>query len=497
MIGRLADLFRLAWGLLYWNVRKSWFQLHRGRAPCPCQNASDSGRALETGCEPCVNWAKPARFRRVCPLLVDTPDGLRCSVDTSQVRPFWGRAAAFYAGAGLILYLAAALAVFAFLRTVGYPIRITHLVWPPSWHRVGEVRGWFFVERAQRAFAAGRQSEGMLYLTNAYEFDPSNYAVAFALAQKLQLTHPVRADEIYREMARNHPAEHARTYQVWFRALLARGDFAAIEEIARLRLFEDLPNASVWMRALVFATRQTGEDRTLQQLLASNEPAILPWHPLLQTELLLRRGQHAEARAHLGQRWPVAPPFSIYYQVDELTNLGDPIAAVDLLEANRAQLDDTARVRLLLHAYATLRTSQSMQRLITALLDPPLQPATVNLLAAHLIRHPDSAVLDQLFTRFLQARFTLNNETLETYLGLYCAVAAAGNWAHLQTLNERIQQDLGGHVLALGAAESFFRGQTTRSRISALLPALPMTLELHYVLLERYPGARASLASTP
>ena len=76
MTGWIADFFRLAWGLLYWNYRKSWFRLRRGRARCPCQSPSDSGRALETVCEASLSWHKHANFRRVCPLLVDTP-GLR------------------------------------------------------------------------------------------------------------------------------------------------------------------------------------------------------------------------------------------------------------------------------------------------------------------------------------------------------------------------------------------------------------------------------------
>ena len=116
MTGRFADLFRLVWALLYWNTRKSWFQLRRGRSPCPCQSPSDSGRAYETACVACLSWNEPARFRRDCPLLVSTPQGLRCSVNTADVRPFWRRAFFFYGGGLATLYLTAALTVFIFLR---------------------------------------------------------------------------------------------------------------------------------------------------------------------------------------------------------------------------------------------------------------------------------------------------------------------------------------------------------------------------------------------
>lgn len=499
VIGRLADLLRLAWGLLYWNIRKSWFQLRRGRSPCPCQSASDSGRAYETICEACVSWHRPAAFRRVCPLLVETPDGLRCSVDTERVRPFWLRAFGFYGGSILTLYLAAALTIFAFLRTVGYPISIVHLVWPGSWHRVGQVRGWFFMDRAQRAMAHGQMAEGMLYLANAYEFDPDNYTVAFTLAQKLQITQPHRSDEIFRQLVVAHPEQKNLTYQVWFRALLARGDFPAIEALARARIVDDPANAAVWMRALIFASRQTGSEASLRQLLESAHAAIRPWHPLLETELLLRAHRVDEARSRLRQPWLESPPFAFFYQISERIALGDGIAAVDLLEAHRARLDDNARAALLLRAYATLGASQSVERLATRLLDPPVSLASANLVAAHLIRQPNPAVFERLFFEFGRSKIPLTDDSLETYLALYCAAGVVGDWDRMHTIAGAIRTPGRGNTLTLGAVEAFFRGQTTRTRISGLLPALPMPLEVHYALLERYPGPRtpAPAASTP
>jgi hypothetical protein len=73
VLGWLADLFRLAWGLLYLNTRKAWFQLCRGRAPCPCQSPSETGREARVS----RDW--PARFRSGCLFLVETPQGLRNS----------------------------------------------------------------------------------------------------------------------------------------------------------------------------------------------------------------------------------------------------------------------------------------------------------------------------------------------------------------------------------------------------------------------------------
>ncbi|HNC22906.1 MAG TPA: hypothetical protein PLU52_01775, partial [Opitutaceae bacterium] len=297
MTGWLADFFRLAWGLLYWNARKSWFQLRRGRSPCPCQSPSDSGRALETQCEAMLTWGKPERFRRVCPLLVQTPQGWRCAANTADVRPFWGRALAYYGGTVLGVYLSLALAVFIFLRAVGYPVSIIHVTWPGSWHRVGQARGWYFTERARQAFAANRTAEAVLYLSNAYEFDPGNYVAGLTLAKVLQSGQPLVSNRIYERLYREHRLQQETTAEDWFRALLARGDFQGMRELAKDRLLHDTPSTSAWMRALVFASEHGGRDDILRSI--RDEPTLSAWRPLIDAELLALAGRTAEARAAL------------------------------------------------------------------------------------------------------------------------------------------------------------------------------------------------------
>ncbi|MEO6876531.1 MAG: hypothetical protein ABI222_17080, partial [Opitutaceae bacterium] len=353
MTGWLADFFRLAGGLFYWNARKSWFQLRRGRARCPCQSPSDSGRAFETHCEACVHWASAERFRRVCPLLIKTPDGWRCSVNTADVRPFWSRLFRYYGGALAVIYLTGALSVFIFLRAVGYPVSVVQVVWPPAWHRVGEARGWFFMERARQAFAANHTAEAILYLSNAYEFDPANYAAGLTLAKTLQAGQPDSSNRIYARLLHEHPGRRADTAQEWFRALLARGDFEMIQVLARDEVLAASPHASVWMRALVFATRQNHRDAALRELRASAAPSAEVWQPLIDTELLFLAGRTAEARAQLDHAdWRRVPPYGVYYQVSQLIQLGDVFAALDRLASNGTQLDDETRVTLQLAAYA-------------------------------------------------------------------------------------------------------------------------------------------------
>ena len=45
-----------------------------------------------------------------------------------DVRPFWGRAGRYFGGVLAGIYLFGALSFFAFLRTIGYPISIVHVV---------------------------------------------------------------------------------------------------------------------------------------------------------------------------------------------------------------------------------------------------------------------------------------------------------------------------------------------------------------------------------
>lgn len=487
MLGALADFFRLWWGLIYWNIRKSWFQARRGRSPCPCQSPSDSGRAFETGCEACLTWHKPARFRRVCPLLVDTSDGLRCSANTPEVRPFWLRAFGFYGGAALSIYFVGVIVVFSFLRTVGYPVNIVHVALPPLWHRITEVRGWFFLNRSQQAFAAGRTPEGLLYLANAYQFDPNNYIAGITLAKHLQAGQPARSDQVFEQLLREHPDKRSATAQDWFRALLARGSFERIAPLARDRILAGPEHAGVWLRALLFATRRTANDAPLRDLLANTGAHARPWHRVVETELLLRAGRTAEGRKLLESTWPVdAPPFTVFYRANALIELGDPFAALDLLGQHRARLDDTAWVSLRLHAFAVQGASRALQQDVDALLGARLNAPTIVLLCAHLIRHPNPALFLQLWQKVLREPPPLNTENAGAWFSLLCAAGTVGDHDRLRELTTQLKNAANTPFHALTLVEAFFRGETAERRINIFLPVVPLPLDVTYALIERY-----------
>ncbi len=335
MPGWLADFFRFCWGLFYWNIRKTIFRWRGGR--CPCQNPSDSGRALETTCDACLHWRQPARFRRVCPLLVTTPNGLRCSANTKDVRPFWGRAAGFYSGALVASWLAAVLVVFAALRGIGYPVRFIAVAWPPARSGIRTARGEYFFEKARHALAANQTKEAQLALSYAYELDPHNYRAGLTLAKLWQAPLPEWSDRVYARLLHDDTAQSALIGNEWYHALLARGDFPKIAQLMPALLADDAADTPVWIHAMFFATRRLGDTKPLRKMLETGPSLASGLRRLTEIELLIETGLTSDAHDAL-LRLSVDTPYAAYYQIGELTALGFPDDAMVALKRRNAAL---------------------------------------------------------------------------------------------------------------------------------------------------------------
>lgn len=496
MLGWFADSFRFAWALLYWNTRKSWFRLRRGRSPCPCQSPSDSGRAMETRCEACWDWHRPDRFRRVCPLLVQTPQGLRCSVDAADVRPFWGATVRYYGGTFLALYAAAVLAVFGLLRAVGYPVSIVHVALPPLWHRVGQARGWFYLMHAQAAFAAGRTNEGLLYLANSYEFDPTNYDAGLTLARTYQVGQAQRSDAIFWRLLHDHPERRNATAQQWLRPLLARGNFEQVAKLATSEVLHDPEHAAAWMRAAIFAERQNGDAEPLQQLLQNHTPAGVRWHRLVRVELARRQGNGPWLEA-LSREWPSdSPPYTYIYRVESLAALGNTKEALDFLEASRPALhDDEAYLTLRLDCLARAGAEAALRADVEAyLLGPPVNQPRLKVLCAQLIRHPDRRLFEEVCAKVDREAMPLNDNTAGGWFSLLCTAGAVGDTPMVHTLALRLRNASPTPFVALQIVETFFSPGASEKRATSFLPFLPVPLEVSYALIEKYPGTPAAAA---
>lgn len=496
-VGWCVDTLRLFWGLIYWNLRKSWFRLRRGHASCPCQSPSDSGRALKTACDACLHWNRPERFRAVCPLLARTSDGLRCSADTADVRPFWGRALGMFAGTGFALYLTAAVTVFVFLRSIGYPVNIFHVTLPPYWHRVTEVRSGYFLNKSQVAFSEGKPAEALLYLDSAYQFDPRNQTAGLLLAQHLQVGQPARSDVIFQRLMEGQKEERHLIAQEWFRALLARGNFERVAELARAQIQSGAPGSSVWIRALVFARRRLPPLSEREARTEAALPAMAPWLPVFEVEKLLRAGRATEARAILTRDWSETPDeFEAFYQSTVLTELGDTFAALDALARKPGVTDGEVLLTARLGALAAGGKDRLLQQEIDRALSARLTPATlplIKVITGHLIRWPDRALFARVLAKIEGERVPFTDQTAGIWFGVFCAAGAVGDEANLGRMSAFIRQSTGQPFLVLGATEAFFRGDSNERTILPFLPVLLVPLEVTYALLDRYTGREANL----
>ncbi|MSU48156.1 MAG: hypothetical protein EXS37_03540 [Opitutus sp.] len=449
-------------------------------------------------------WSRPSRFRHVCPLLVETKDGLRCSANTVDVRPFWGRVLAYYGSTALAIYGVGVIGVFIFLRTVGYPVNIFHVALPPLWHRVTETRGWFFLERSNRAFAAGRTAEGLLYLANSYEFDPRNYTTGLSLAKSFQIGQPAQSDRVFKQLLLEHPDKRHLTAQEWFRAMLSRGSFVAIAKLAREELLTDPAHAAVWVRALLFATSQRQSNEELRGLAANNSAEARIWRQLFETELMIRTNQKAEARAALARSWPEPlnsqSRFLLFYRVNALTELSAAHAAIDLLGKYPRALDAEAEVTLKLEAFSSIGATHLLKVQLDELLAPRFTLANlaiIKILCAHLIRNPDTAIFDRLSKKVEREQLPLSTETAGAWFSLLCTAGAVGDKVRLHEITARLKQASNSPFKALDVAEAFFRGETNDRRITMILPILPVPLEVSYALLERYGAASTAPIMLP
>lgn len=488
MIGWIGDCFRFVWALFYWNGRKTWFRLRGAhRDDCPCQAYGDSGHAFDSRCEAVAQWHQPARFRKVCPLLVTTPQGWRCSVNAESVRPFWGRAVAYGLALALGVYFAVTLAVFGTLRLAHYQASYRMVAWPPFWHELRDAQEKLYATRAQRALEAGHYQEAILSLERVTQLNPRNYGAGLALAGLSQVSgQPSVADHIYQRLLHDVPEQRAQTAQLWFRNLLARAAYPQIKELATVMLNEDPAERAAWLHALLFACRQTGDADYLGRVLAEH-PHLADWcTDLIGIEQLLLQNQFERALPRLTQlhRTP-ASAYVPYYQVDRLLRHGAASRANDLLRAygNQLPADEASVLRLRIYekqAWPALVNSE-----FDVLLHYPLSPRVVAQFCAWLIGEPGSPLAQRFVDRFLAANMPVDAAAMPLYHAAYLVAAAAGNAAQADALAARLSRFTSSNGRALRGLGELLRGPGPDARVFRILPLVPLPAEIVYAIVER------------
>lgn len=488
VIGWIADWFRTAWGLVIWNLRKSVFRLRQGASRCPCQNPSDSGRAWETRCDACFDWHRSVRFRRVCPLLKAAPDGsLRCSVDAADVRPFWGRCFGYLGGAAMAGWVLAAVAVFGGMRAIGYPVTLTAVAWPPAWGAINEARSSYFVQRAEAAYMNGRVNEAVMSLTLAHEYDPANYTAGLLLARIWQRDRAATSDELYRRLLADHAGRRPETARYWLRALLPRGDFVTIEQLAAAALRFDPGHATAWMHALLFANERTGNVDLLDAFQQPDSGLPAGTRRVLELESACRSGTTAQVRALLmGPLEPDAADFMAYFRVRRLVALGFPAEALDLLAQASGRLSSRDHAELSLLAYE----AAGHDRLIDAAFDRVIAgPATremIEVVCGHLIQHPHPGRYERFMRRLEREGPPGAAGGGREILARYSVAAVHRDEERAARLAELVPAGPGISGGALALAEAFFR-RPQPERLPEVLPELqPLPLNINYALLARF-----------
>ena len=426
----------------------------------------------------------------VCPLLKPNAEGLlMCSVDTKDVRPFWGRVFWSGAAAAVLIYLAAVLTIFGVMRKVGYPVTVTMIGWPPAWSQIDKARSAYFLSNAQEAFQRSDLSETVMSLSLAYDYDPDNYDAGFFLARLWQAGRPEVSNHIYQKLVLNHPERRTETAQAWLRSLLPRADYLWIERLTTTALRFSDDHASAWLHALLFANSRTQDDSIISSLLAAPDTLTPGVETVLRLEEAVRNSPPRLALKYLQQPLPEnSPDFALYYQVRRLIDLRSPVEALEVLNRYEKRFSDRDRVTLQLRALADADFQRSYIGLFDRLTRLAASPVQFDIIAAHLISHPDAELYRQAKARLKPRSLTSKNNQLPAAMALFCMAGAHGDTAYQIELAELMREITGSRFAILDPAIAVM-SQTDASKvhIERILPSLqPLSLDLTYAILERY-----------
>ena len=391
-MGWLGDAARFVYAALVLNWQKTLYRRGGGAGRCPCQNPSDEPKHGLVRCDAARSWNSPGRLRPLCPLLVRTDEGWRCSVPASEVRPFWGRAATIAGSFMGGLYLAATIAVFVFLR-VGHdlPVGFLDVAYPPHWNRVRSAQADRFFEHAMGAFGQGRFNEAYLALTSARQRDPSHYESGLWLARLTMFQGSfLFSDDQFAELRQRHPEHAYRTAVIYHDTLLMLQRNERLAEHALAMADADPQRAALWVRSLLFAMRL---GHFSAEFAAEREELVARLSPLAQVliraEAEIDAGRTPAAVALL-QR-PFSGPLNPTYmdlQVERLDTLGERAAAQALLDAYGPLLGEfrhaLAQFRFDLGAPTDFEAAASLRRVLALARDA----AQVDAIGQALIARP-------------------------------------------------------------------------------------------------------------
>jgi hypothetical protein len=355
------------------------------------------------------------------------------------------------------------------------------------------VQSRFFAEKARVALEQKNINEAMLSLSLAYQLDRRNYAAGFTLAQLWQIGQPALADQVYAQLARDHPEKRAATLTAWYQSLLMRTDFTAIRLLATDALKVDAAHADAWLHALIFSLRREPDAVAQQKLVDDpglNEDARALFALDLRTQ---EKASEAGRRVLLSAPTDLTYSYYHYYRAYRLIELGFPSDALGLLERHGSRLSSRDRLVLWLEACSAAGWTEGTRGEVARLLGTQPGAGIVELICAHLVRHPDRGLFMMLVDRLRAAPLSLTENHYSAYISLLCAAGAVGDLSELREATLKVKQLAGTRFEALDLVEAFFRSPGANARIEACLPALqPLPIEMTYALIERYYQRRSA-----
>lgn len=486
----IGDSFRFVWALVYWNGRKTWWRWRKQRGTCPCQHPSDSGRAGKTGCEAVVHWHDPARFKRICPLLMRAQNGRWvCSVQTKEVRPFWGRAWGYTSAAVGIVAVVVFVTVFSAMRLIGYEVSPRQLIWPPAWSELSEVRMQLFRNQARTYYDAGKPREAVRALGVAYRIKPSDYATVRLLAHFYETTSPSTADDLYARLMREHPAHRTETARFWMRSLLTQGRLEALAGLARQQMADDRDYTVVWLNALIFAATQSHRPDWLEE---TSRNAALP-EPARRLLALAAQVEQATPGQVEELLQPTAADaqfaYGLIYRIDQLTRRGFPEQALTLIAKYRGTIGGRDEAGLVLAGIAQTGDEVRRTKEFGYILAPgrPLSAAEFSLLGLQLIRYPNRSLLNEVAAAIPRIKDEAKQPQVEALLTLFCAAGVQQDNAAMNMIKIRLDELMPRSLPFIEPLQNFFLSRKGSRRIESVLPRLStMPLDFIYAILGCY-----------
>lgn len=397
--GICRDGLRALWALVYWNLRKTVYGLRGRRGIPPCQHAHDVADGVAPRCEAARDWAGAGRFRRVCPALVRTADGWRCSAAPAQVRPYWGRAAAVYAALAACLYLGATGALWFMWQRVGYDrIAYADVAWPGRWPRVKSAQAEHFRRQAREAMAAGDFSKALLSLTTAERFGQGGFEERLMQARLwAQAGNAGYAAQLFSAVQKDYPGRGDEAAVLWHDQLLANGQFGLLADLCvqRLAAAGGKTRESLWEFSLGFALdhgrlagaiqrARTGELTRLPERMRGLVDVLAKWQD----------GRIAEAAGDLSaMRFSTGERMAMRRQVEWLARMGRADEAGVALQRNATALGDFEVAALRYSIDAGSGRTDAARADFLGLLRGPLSPEQADRLCALVIVARDGASL--------------------------------------------------------------------------------------------------------